>query len=122
MVFVVQNLKWKERRENTSQPMEICFDDMPSDDEWITENERQFPLQKESFLDVLDRAARREAYNSDENELEEEATTRNAREGFNLQLLCFLINFFIKKVTFLICNLLLLPFSIIIIIIIILIC
>ena len=98
--------------------MEICFDDMPSDDEWITENERQFPLQKESFLDVLDRAARREAYNSDENELEEEATTRNAREGFNLQLLCFLINFFIKKVTFLICNLLLLPFSIIIIIII----
>ena len=118
MVFVVQNLKWKERRENTSQPMEICFDDMPSDDEWITENERQFPLQKESFLDVLDRAARREAYNSDENELEEEAATRNAREGFNLQLLCFLINFFIKKVTFLICNLLLLPFSIIIIIII----
>nr|POE91987.1 hypothetical protein CFP56_33187 [Quercus suber] len=53
---------------------------MPSDDEWITENERQFPLQKESFLDVLDKPARREAYNSDENELEEEATTRNARE------------------------------------------
>lgn len=49
MVFVVQNLKWKERRENTSQPMEICFDDMPSDDEWITENERQFPLQKRKF-------------------------------------------------------------------------
>lgn len=72
--------------------MEICFDDMPSDDDWITENESQLPLQKESFLDVLDRAARKEAYHSDENELEEEATTRNSREGFNLQLLCFIIS------------------------------
>ncbi|XP_074269768.1 uncharacterized protein LOC141592824 [Silene latifolia] len=66
------NLKLKRRRQKKAVIQEsITLEDLPSDDEWITEREEPVLPSSETWLNVIDRAARRyarEASSHTENE------------------------------------------------------
>ncbi|KMT03880.1 hypothetical protein BVRB_8g187800 [Beta vulgaris subsp. vulgaris] len=62
LVFVMYNLRLKKKQQQQPVIQEtIVLDDLPSDDEWITERDEPLLPHDETWLNVLDRAARRYA-------------------------------------------------------------
>ncbi|CAL5335130.1 unnamed protein product [Camellia sinensis] len=67
LVFVMYNLKLRQRHKNRQAIMNpLCLDDVPSDDEWITERERPTLPREGNWLSVLDRNARHGCHSEDE--------------------------------------------------------
>ncbi|CAL5438641.1 unnamed protein product [Camellia sinensis] len=67
LVFVMYNLKLRQRHKNRQSIMNpLCLDDVPSDDEWITEKENPTLPREGNWLHVLDRNARHGCHSEDE--------------------------------------------------------
>ncbi|XP_028059325.1 prostatic spermine-binding protein-like [Camellia sinensis] len=67
LVFVMYNLKLRQRHKNRQAIMNpLCLDDVPSDDEWITEREKPTLPREGNWLSVLDRNARHGCHSEDE--------------------------------------------------------
>ncbi|XP_028057676.1 uncharacterized protein LOC114261595 [Camellia sinensis] len=79
LVFVMYNLKLRQRHMNRQAIVNpLCLDDVPSDDEWITERETLTLPRERNWLSVLDRNAR---HGCDSDEDKVEALARNLEQA-----------------------------------------
>lgn len=84
LVFVMYNLKLKERQLRRDSKISYDPDDVPSDDEWITEKENPALPQDKHWLRNLDRIAQRTAnltLEDDDAEAEVETMVRDIDES-----------------------------------------
>nr|CAB3486327.1 unnamed protein product [Digitaria exilis] len=85
LVFVMYNLKLKERQLRRDSKISYDPDDVPSDDEWITKKENPALPQDKHWLRNLDRIAQRTAnltLEDDDAEAEVETMVRDIDESF----------------------------------------
>ena len=90
LVFVMYNLKLRERqRQRQCVIEEIPFENLPSDDEWVTERENPTLPRENSWLRVLDDNPKCDTSDEEGNEDDEiEILTRN------VQRVCKFLSFF----------------------------